>query len=485
MALQEISLSTQMVQAPASSSGAAKSGASADAAFLSLMQTASQRAVPQGKAPAQGASDGKTEGQLPGDGDTADGRTAAPPYDASALAALFAVQTGKQNPNAVQTAADTVQPGPAASQAAQTSLVQPAQSSAVQESMSLLQPASEQQSSAGPTVPQDTGQKTQTFTAAAQQLPSVAQQTSGSGTPAQTAASVQTGQQPVSADKAVLPEVFPQQTAYEAPQAAAQTAPQRSEATAPAQAQSLPPVPQPDTSGRIVVLSSADTTAQSPVQASDGISGSKDTAAVPAGEETSKLRTAEQGFAGNTGGSGREERISAEDSAGASAPSAAALYAGGKVVIKVSDKTAQTQVSPSRQVANAVAEGFKSGTKQLQVDLYPDSLGKVSVKLTSRDGLLTVQLAADNAKTQDLLASSSGDIRSMLQTATGQSVQVVQPDTSAAQQWYAQDGGSGGQDRQQQENGRRKKDEEPLPLSNVGAISTEDFLTIMRKTVGA
>lgn len=476
MALQEISLSTQMVQAPASSSGAAKSGASADAAFLSLMQTASQRAVPQGKAPAQGASDGKAEGQLPGDGDTAAGKTAAPPYDASALAALFAVQAGKQNPNAVQTAADTVQPGPAASQAAQTSPVQPAQSSAVQESMSLLQPASEQQSSAGPTVPQDTGQKTQTFTAAAQQLPSVAQLTS---------ASVQTGQQPVSADKEVLPEVFPQQTAYEAPQAAAQTAPQQSEATAPAQAQSLPPVPQPDTSGRIVVLSSADTTAQSPVQAPDGISGGKDTAVVPAGEETPKLRTAEQGFAGNAGGSGREERISAEDSAGASAPSAAALYTGGKVVIKVSDKTAQTQVSPSRQVANAVAEGFKSGTKQLQVDLYPDSLGKVSVKLTSRDGLLTVQLAADNAKTQDLLASSSGDIRSMLQNATGQSVQVVKPDTSAAQQWYAQDGGPGGQDRQQQENGRRKKDEEPLPLSNVGAISTDDFLTIMRKTVGA
>lgn len=477
MALQEISLSTQMTQTPVPSSGAAKSGASADTAFLSLMQTASQQAVPQGKAPAQDASDGKTEEQLPGAADTAADKTAALPYDASALAALFAVQAGKQNPNAVQTAADTVQTGPAASQAAQTSPVQPAQSSAVQESMALLQPASEQQSSAVPTALQNTGQRTQTFSTAAQQLPSVARQTSDSDTSAQTAVSVQTGQQPVAADEAVLPEVFPQ--------AAAQTAPQQSEATAPAQAQSLPPVPQPDTSGRIVVLSSADTTAQSPVKASDGISGSKDTAAVPAGEETSKLRSAEQVFAGSTGGSGREERISAEDSAGASAPSAAALYTGGKVVIKVSDKTAQTQVSPSRQVANAVAEGFKSGTKQLQVDLYPDSLGKVSVKLTSRDGLLTVQLAADSAKTQDLLASSSGDIRSMLQNATGQSVQVVKPDTSAAQQWYAQDGGSGGQDRQQQENGRRKKDEEPLPLSNVGAISTDDFLTIMRKTVGA
>ncbi len=144
--------------------------------------------------------------------------------------------------------------------------------------------------------------------------------------------------------------------------------------------------------------------------------------------------------------------------------------------------------SPSGQVAGAVAEGFKSGTKQLLVDLYPASLGKVSVRLISKDGLLTVQLAADNAKTQSLLASGSGDIRSLLQNSTGQSVQVVTSEPAAAQQWNPQDGGQdGGQNgrNRQQKNDGRGKDEKSDSVGTVDAISTDDFLTMIRKAVGA
>lgn len=473
LTVQNVALSTDMTQTTAGSSGASKSQApEAGAAFLLMMRTASQEAKPQGRTgePGQKSGDGGTEAGLPKTGgDAADLNPAALPYDASALAALLAVQAAQAGTAQTQTAAAqsaAVQSAVLPAIAAQPESTNPA---AMQGAALLQQTAStQQQSPAEPAeLPVRTGgqQRPQASSAAVQTLSQTARQTPDfvSETPAQ----------PVPTDgKAVSPGIPPQsgQTFR-----TTQPEPQQSGITSMEGAQISSPATQPGTSDKIVVLSSADTTGTAGVQAQQG---------------TAESRAAEQGAADSPGGSGGKDSASAPGRQGTVAPSIAALYSDGKVVVKVSDisdKTGQMRTSPAGQIASAVSEGLKTGVKQLKVDLYPESLGRVSVELVSKNGLLTVQLAADNAKTRDLIASSSGDIRSMLQNATGQSVQVVRSDPAAAQQWYAPNDGYGGQDgRQQQESGRQKKNsEESYSLSDIGAVSTEDFLSIMQRTAGA
>lgn len=159
-----------------------------------------------------------------------------------------------------------------------------------------------------------------------------------------------------------------------------------------------------------------------------------------------------------------------------------ALYGDGKVVIKVSGEAAAKETTPVRQVANEAIRQMQQGKTEFQMDLYPKSLGKVSVKLTSQDGLLTVEIAASDPKTQSLLMSGSSEIRSILQASAGQNVQTVIPDRQA-QQWYRQDGGDGGY----QENQRQKQDESSRKnrqkrIESVSAnLSAGDFISMMQK----
>lgn len=476
MTIQNVALSTDQAQAASGSSGASKSQPSAaDAAFLSLMRTASRQTQPQGKAaePGHPSGDGKTEDDLPRtDGDAAGINPAALPYDASALAALLAVQSSQANPGAALLAAGTAQnqtapaqSAPVQSAALPSIAAQPESTNpAAMQGAALFRqtvPAQQQSPAGSAEVPAriDGRQSAQASSATAQTLPQTARQTP-----------VSVSESPADGG-AVSPGISPQGETQSG-QTFRTAQGQQSGITALEGTQVSPPAAQPGTSDKIVVLSSAGTT---------------DTAGVQATEPGAT----EQSFSDSTGSSGGKDSASAPGRQGTAAPSIAALYSDGKVVVKVSDvsdKTGQMRASPAGQIANAVSAGLKTGVKQLKVDLYPESLGKVSVELTSKNGLLTVQLAADNAKTRDLIASSSGDIRSMLQNATGQSVQVVRPDPAAAQQqWYAPNDGYGGQDgRQQQESGRQKKNsEDSYSLSDIGAVSTEDFLSIMQRTAGA
>ncbi|MFU0831611.1 MAG: hypothetical protein ACFWUC_01510 [Oscillospiraceae bacterium] len=160
------------------------------------------------------------------------------------------------------------------------------------------------------------------------------------------------------------------------------------------------------------------------------------------------------------------------------------LYNSGNVVIRVSNEIGQERASPIRQIADTAIYQMQNGKKEFTVDLYPESLGKVSVKLISDSGMLTVEIAASNPKTQSLILSSSAEIRDILQAATAQNVQTVIPNHQAAQ-WNGQPQDNGGDS-----NGRRQKQENPRRhgLSGIKAVSselhTEDFLTMMQQ-IGA
>ena len=169
-----------------------------------------------------------------------------------------------------------------------------------------------------------------------------------------------------------------------------------------------------------------------------------------------------------------------------SARQSANLYTDGNIVVKVSDAPAKIKVPAYRQVADSIATNFNGGRHELQISLYPQSLGKVSVKLTSESGMLTVIIAASNPKTQSLLAANSGDIKSILQSSTGQqNVQIVNHSRQDSGAWHDgnhQGGGYGGSrddNRQQQhQNGQNRHIQEIYGINGAG-LSTGDFLTMI------
>ncbi|WP_411676483.1 flagellar hook-length control protein FliK [Caproicibacter sp.] len=189
---------------------------------------------------------------------------------------------------------------------------------------------------------------------------------------------------------------------------------------------------------------------------------------------------------GQSGGDGKTGR-SGEDGKGnatAATDSLSNLYGTGNIVIKVSGEAAQAP-SPVHQVANTAAYQLQNGKNEFQMDLYPQSLGKVSLKMTSQNGLLTVEILAADPKTQSLLLSGSAEIRTILQASTGQNVQTVIPNQQAAQ-WYGQpqDGGGGNSGNQGREREKPRKGR-PEGIGSVSSeLSTGDFLTMIQQ-IGA
>ncbi len=148
----------------------------------------------------------------------------------------------------------------------------------------------------------------------------------------------------------------------------------------------------------------------------------------------------------------------------------------GNVIIKISDAASNTAKAACQQIADKISVNYKAGNPQFQMDLFPKNLGKVTVKLAMENGTLTVEIAAANPKTQSMLLSDSGQIRSMIETTVNHPVQIMQP--SQEKQWYQQDQGQSHtqqqQEKQKQESDYRVNDDD----SNLGK---DDFLTVMQQ----
>lgn len=182
-----------------------------------------------------------------------------------------------------------------------------------------------------------------------------------------------------------------------------------------------------------------------------------------------------------------EEKLPSQENGTPSTQPVPTFYTSGRVIVKVSDAPAAAKTPVGSQIANAVTDGLKAGKQQFQVDLYPQSLGKVSVNLVSQNGMLTIEIAAQNPKTQSLIASSSGEIRSLLHASTGQNVQVTNQQQNA-QQYTGQNGSpyqqqqfSQQQQQQQQDAEQRQSAARWYAAGNSSGFSTDDFLTAMRK----
>lgn len=201
------------------------------------------------------------------------------------------------------------------------------------------------------------------------------------------------------------------------------------------------------------------------------------------GTPVTGFNRAETGSHSNTGTSDQNPNFS--DSKQSTAPSSekavsvslhavpAAQYMTGQAVVPVSDESSQLGKSVAVQVSNQIAVNYHKDKTEFQIDLYPETLGKVSVKLSMDNNVLTVKISADDAKTQSLLLSQADRIQTALQDSTSQTVHIVSQD----KQWYEQDGYTGNSQHQQQQqqqgggNSGQRDDES----------GTEDFLTVMQR----
>ena len=141
-------------------------------------------------------------------------------------------------------------------------------------------------------------------------------------------------------------------------------------------------------------------------------------------------------------------------------------------VPKVSGQAKAASGTAFRQVSDQVQLHYRQGESRFQMDLYPRDLGRISVKMALEGGKLLVEIAADNPRTQSMLVSGSGEIRSLLESAVGQPVQVSEPAPETPYYEQQQDHSS----RQQQQQQRQQREAE-----NSETASTDDFLSVIRE----
>ena len=116
-----------------------------------------------------------------------------------------------------------------------------------------------------------------------------------------------------------------------------------------------------------------------------------------------------------------------------------------------------------------IVKNVQARNNSFRMELFPQDLGKVSVSLKMEQGLLVVDILADSPRTQSLLASGSGEIRSLLESAVGQPVQVTQPPQDAPA-YYQQEQESSGQQQDEQQSQQHQEQE-----------TTEDFLSVLQE----
>ena len=160
------------------------------------------------------------------------------------------------------------------------------------------------------------------------------------------------------------------------------------------------------------------------------------------------------------------------------------VYNNGNIVIKVSDDAVKTQKPAFNQVAEKIIVNYKIGKPQFEMELFPENLGKVSVKLTNQNGEMTVEILADNPKTQDLLLANSGEIKTIIQSAAKQPVRILQE--TQDKPWYEdtqnQQNQQNRQNQQEQQEQQEQQNRNRVYFkANKDDVNTEDFLSVMQK----
>ncbi len=137
-----------------------------------------------------------------------------------------------------------------------------------------------------------------------------------------------------------------------------------------------------------------------------------------------------------------------------------------KVNIKVGENTenADPQIL-GKEVAESILHHASEGKNIFEVQLNPEELGKIQIKLTFESGKASVLLSCSNAKTQEILMSQSENIRHIIEQQTGSETIVTVKEEAYTKQ---QDFDGRGQN--------RREEEQKQQMQREDSVNAEEFV---------
>jgi flagellar hook-length control protein FliK len=145
-------------------------------------------------------------------------------------------------------------------------------------------------------------------------------------------------------------------------------------------------------------------------------------------------------------------------------------------MVKVSETSDAESTSeaepPEQQIATRLSDAIEQGESHVEIQLEPQSLGKVTVELTQHsDGSLHIILNADSTRTHSLLQQHSEALQQLLSGQDRKPVEIAVEHQQRSQDAPNYDGHHGQNQQQEQQQENRHSNH---------AKSSEDFLQQLR-----
>ena len=123
------------------------------------------------------------------------------------------------------------------------------------------------------------------------------------------------------------------------------------------------------------------------------------------------------------------------------------------VQVKVSDKVNLASANAAEELAETVLVKVAENTNEYELQLTPEELGKIKIKLVIQDGKISVAMSCENQKAADLLAATGGRLKAVIEERTGSEVfvQVEHEENFEQQERQGQSNGRGQEEQKQQQ----------------------------------
>lgn len=130
--------------------------------------------------------------------------------------------------------------------------------------------------------------------------------------------------------------------------------------------------------------------------------------------------------------------------------------------IKVGDITKQNEVLPKETISDMTAKimtNIKDGIKEFNIVLNPKELGEISVKIAFEMSKISVLVSCENSKTQNLMLSSKGDLRSIIENNFASEVVVQVEEQDQRQDYTKQESQNDNSENRQPKQQKNKSDD--------------------------
>lgn len=150
----------------------------------------------------------------------------------------------------------------------------------------------------------------------------------------------------------------------------------------------------------------------------------------------------------------------------ASAPKEAVSKEAELVQVKVSDKINLQSPQAADDLAETVLVKVEENANEYELQLTPEELGKIKIKLVLENGKIHVAMSCENQKAADLLAATGGRLKAVIEERTGNEVfvHVEQDETYKEQQ--EKEGRNNNHQEQEQEQQNKQQETSPEELAD-------------------